>query len=175
MILALALGAVILGITACGGDDNDKRGGDSGVREEFTLVDYFSAYEDINKVAEEQFDTIAPDIAGTDMTLDERKSALATFLEEIRDIARDLLREFEDIDPPEEARALHEDSLDAGNDLVDAIDGIINDVEDFDSLSDILDFDVPELDTANARLDEICVDLQKLADDENIEVNLGCD
>lgn len=173
MIMALALGAAMLGIAACGGDDNG--GGDSGARKQFTLVDYFSTYEDINKAAEEQFDSIAPDIGGSDATLDERKSALVAFLEEIRDIAREIIAEFEDIDPPDEAQALHEDSIAAGNDLIEAIDGIITEVEDFDSLSDILDFNVPELDAANERLDAICADLQKLADDEEIDVNLGCD
>jgi hypothetical protein len=174
MIMALALGASMLGIAACGGDDNGG-GGDSGVREELTLADYFSTYQAINKAAEEQFDSIAPDIGGSDATLDERKLALVAFLEEIRDIAREFVAEFEDIDPPDEAQALHEDSLGAGNDLVEAIDGIIDDVEDFDSLSDILDFDVPELDAASERLDAICADLQKLADDEEIDVGLGCE
>jgi len=174
MIVALTLGAAMLGIAACGGDDNGG-GGDNGVREQFTLVDYFSAYKDINKAAESQFDSIAPDIGGSDATLDERKSALVTFLEEIRDIAREIVVEFEDIDPPDEAQTLHEDSLAAGNDLVEAIDGVIADVEGFDSLSDILDFDVPELDSASERLDAVCADLQKLADDEKIDVDLSCD
>ena len=175
MITALALGAAMLGIAACGGDDNG--GGDSGVREALTLVDYFSAYEDLSQTAERQFDSVAPDIADSDPTLEESKPALVAFLEELRDITREFLAELEDIDPPDEVQALHEDSLAAGDDLVEAIDGIIAEVEDFDSLSDILGFgfDIPELNAAGERLDELCADLQKLADDEGIDVDLSCE
>ena len=172
MIMAMALGAALLAVGACGGDDG---GADGGAPEEFTLVDYFSAYEDVSQSAEEQFDAIAPDIGGSNATLDDSKSALVAFLEEVREIASEIVAEFEDIDPPDEAQALHEGALAAGNDLVEGIDAVIAEVEGFDSLSDILGFDVPELDAANERLDEICVDLQKLADDEEIDVNLGCE
>jgi hypothetical protein len=174
MIMALTLGAAMLGIAACGGDDND-RSGDSGAREELNLVDYFSAVADISKTTEEKFDTVAPDFGGGDATLDERKSVLVAFLEEIRDIAREFVAEFEDIDPPEEAQTLHADSLEAGNELVKAIDGIITEIEGFDSLSDILGFDAPDLGAASERLDAICADLQKLADGEEIDVDLSCD
>lgn len=173
MIMALALGAAIFGIASCGGDD----GNDSSGSGQLTLAEYFAAYQDLTQGAEEQFDSIAPDIDGAGASLDEQKSSLVTFLEDLRDIAHDLLAELDDLDPPDEVQTLHEDSLAAGDDLVEGIDSVIAEVEDFGSLTDILDFDfnATAFTSAGERLDELCAELQKLADDEGIDVDLSCE
>ena len=175
MIMALALGVAMLVISGCSSDDD---GGDaSSGSEQLTLADYFSAYQDLSQSAEEQFDSIAPDIGGSDATLDEQKSSLVAFLEDLRDVAREFLAELEDIDPPDKVKTLHDDSLAAGDDLVEGIDSVIAEVEDLGSLTDILDFDfdIPEFTTAGERLDELCAELQKLADAEGIDVDLSCE
>ena len=172
MIMAMALGTALLAAAACG----DDGGGDSGAPEEFTLADYFSAYDDIITAAGAQGDSIAfPDFDGSDATLDESKSALATFLEENRDLARKVIAEFEDIDPPDEARALHEDLLEVFDDYGVALDGYIADVEDLDSIPDVVEFDLSDLDALGGRRAAICTDLQRLADDEAIDVELSCE
>lgn len=95
--------------------------------------------------------------------------------EEIRDITREFVAGLEAIDPPDEAQALHDDSLEATRDLIEATNRLIADGEELESISDFDDVTFSEFFAAGARLDEICIDLQKLADDEAIDVDLGCD
>lgn len=173
MITALTLGTALVAVAACSG---------GGGRDELTLVAYFSALEDIKPTVPERADPIAPpDIGGSDATLDERKSALVSSLEETRAVVHEFLAELEDMNPPDKAQELHGDSLAAGRDLVKAIDRIIADVANVADVGDFPPSDIfvffayPEFVSAGERLDAICANLQKLADDEAVDVDLGCE
>lgn len=165
--MTLALGTSMLAIAACGGDD--KTGGG-----ELTLVDYFSAYESISKATEAQIDSIAPEI-GSDATVAEVKAALVATFEETRDIVGQMVAKLAEIAPPDGAQSLHDDTIEAAIGFVEAIDGILAEVEDLEDISDFNAFDTAEFEAANERLAANCLDLQKLADDEEIDVDLNCE
>ena len=82
MITALALGAAVLGLATCGGDDNGK---------ELTLNDYFSTIQEIEKEADERAKSIASDSGGTSEndTADGESMSGGSFWEAYRDIVRE--------------------------------------------------------------------------------------
>ena len=162
--LLLALGAVA---GACGGDG----GG-------LSLEEYFQQADELQNRADAQF---AEQESGEGPEEGASEGEIAAFardsVEESARILRDAAGGFEELDEPSEVEDAHARLVEAISDGADAIQAIIDDLPDTLSMDlESLDalFDSEEANDAFMRLDEACVDLQTIADDNSIDVDLEC-
>jgi hypothetical protein len=164
---ALAIAGLLLagaaGVSACSDDDG---GGN-----ELTLEEYFEKLEAASDTFTEETDAIAEDLSDTE-DLDEIRDGFG----KLPALVDDFVGEMEDLNPPEEAQDAHDAAVEAGGEFRDAVDGVLEELEDVDAveeLSEVLDGD--EVTSADEAFSAACRDLQDLADDNDIDVNLDCE
>lgn len=166
LMAALAMGALLLVALAAGACDDD---GDGVV----SLDEYFRQIDELdNELAtssdalEGQFDAL--DTASVDEARD-------LFDQQI-DLLDGFLDDLDAIDPPEEAANAHDEALSAGRELATALRSAIDRAADAASIEEFFSlFDDPELDAADTRLTEACLDLEQIAADNAITVDLDCE
>ncbi len=162
--LLLAFGAVA---AACGG------GGGNGpsLEEYFQQVD--TAQNEVDRQFEEFFteEEPGPDASGEEVAAFARELA-ATFVSILQD-AQDT---FGGIEAPAEAEGAHNDLVQAIQDAREAIEAAVDDLPTTLSLEELETFEPFESATdALTRVEEACVELQTLADQNNISVDLMCE
>jgi len=161
-----ALAAIIA--IACTGDSNTNT---------LTLEHYFAELQRITDDAEERFDEIEfPDVAA-DASFEESRDALADFFDASTDVSEDAIDDIRNLNPPDEAADEHDAFVDALEKLPSATGDYadrIREAEDEDEYNDIVGDEDP-LETISSEIDEACVALQQIADDNSIEVDLECD
>jgi CHASE3 domain sensor protein len=170
VVMAVALLGLALGAAACDSGDDSR----NPRRDELTLGDYLSEIEDLQNDAQSRFDELDLDLDPS-ASVDESKERFSEFFDELRAVIEDFVEGLQDLEPPEEAEELHADAVEASNDFLDALDESIEQIEDLDSLADLLGLEAPEFDEATERFDQVCAELQQLADDNEIEADLGCE
>jgi ABC-type transporter Mla subunit MlaD len=149
-------------IVACGGGDS------------MSLEEYLTEFARIGEETEDAVDAVATPDVGSNPSVEEGKDALATYFEEIREVTEDARAEVEDLDPPGEAQDEHENFLDEIDELLDALDTYADRIADADTAEEFqaATSDTSDLDATNF---SSCDDLQQLADDNRIDVDLRCD
>jgi|CXWL01.1.fsa_nt_gi hypothetical protein len=152
----LLLGASLV-VSACGG------GG-------LTLEEYFDKLEEIDADAGERLDEIGNDISDAE-DLDEVKDLVDDFSEALEDYVGGL----EDLKPPGDAEDAHEDYVAAANEALDEWDKFRDDVQDADTIDELSLLDTAGVDDAADRVTAVCLDLQEIADDNDIDVSLDCE
>ena len=165
-LVFLALGVIA---SACG---DDGGGG-------LSLEEYFQQADELQNQADAQF---AEQESGSEPEAGATDAELADFarqsIESSTDILSDAAEAFGDLDPPSEVEDAHARLVEALSDGADAIQAVADDLPDALSMADLegLDarFDSEGLNDAFMRLDEACVDLQTIADDNSIDVDLEC-
>ncbi|MDZ4278248.1 MAG: hypothetical protein U1B78_03820 [Dehalococcoidia bacterium] len=182
--LVLAVGALA---AACGGGD----GGGDGDGEELTLEEYFDELEalfaDGDERAEELDDQIAGDL--DDAEDDEQEAdAYRQFIDDVVGFNEDLLEDLDRLGPPEEVADEHEAFVENVEGFGELFRDIAEDAEDADSGRDVEELlDEHDL-VADTLFDDggfqavvqgdltfVCGELQDIADEEEIDVDLGCD
>ena len=154
--------------TACDGDG----GG-------LSLEEYFQQADELQNQADAQF---AEQESGEGPEEGASEEEIAAFarqsIESSTDILSDAAEAFGDLDPPSEVEDAHARLVEALSDGADAIQAVADDLPDALSMADLegLDarFDSEGLNDAFMRLDEACVALQTIADDNSIDVDLEC-
>ncbi|MDZ4278246.1 MAG: hypothetical protein U1B78_03810 [Dehalococcoidia bacterium] len=167
MVLAaplLAFGGLVV---ACGG-------GGGGL----TLEEYFEELEQISKDVDDRStdveDEFSEDIDNAEDDAEEVELTQA-FLDDILSLGEELRDDLEGLDPPDEVADEHDAYVEAVNGALDALQGIADEAEDADSRDDIEAlFDEDEFTEAGENVDDTCLDLQEIADDEDIDVDLNC-
>lgn len=202
-LAAAAIALLSLGL-ACGGDDDDNAdappatesagdstddGDDSGDDGDGSgddepsadLEDYFAEIDAIFEAADaasDELETAFDEAYSAVETVEEAKQVLGEFLLASREGIAGALDDLEDVDPPNEAEDAHSAFIEAGRDLVDISERISDDLQDVETEDDLSalseDFDA-EGTAAAAAADDACFDLQGIADDASIDVDLNCE
>lgn len=150
--------------TACGGD------GESTI----TLAEYFR-----------RFDSLDDDIASQQASLRERYpdpyqggETARRFYEEGVPLLDNAVERLSAIDPPSAVEEVHNRVLNAMRVRAEASQTILEDLEDAQSRDDVLaavNAVSDDVDAALANLDQACLDLQAIADQNGVAVNLECE
>ncbi|MBI5289605.1 MAG: hypothetical protein HY873_11600 [Chloroflexi bacterium] len=144
-----------------------------------SLDEYFEKYEQLDNEAENGTADLEReyDAALTSTTLnDEVRADLQEFYTKQVDVRREYVEGISKLDPPDEAQAPHDASVSSYEAVLTAFTGIIDDIGEAETISDLETiFGGAEITAAIEAATKACVDLQQVADDNNINVNLECE
>lgn len=156
-------------VSACGGGDS-----------QLSLEEYFEVLEDVlmdaddsgNKLGEEFVENLED--ADDD---EEEVEAYLDFFDESLALIKAVRDDVDGLNPPDEAEAEHDDFVEATDSLAEAFEEVVEDAEDADSGSEIEDLldEADDLTEAGEDVERACADLQEIADDEDIDVDLRFD
>ena len=157
----IALGGLA---AACGG------AGDGALR----LEEYFQRLDELEGELEERSGDISAQAEGlseeemTDQAPDllgDQSTALHAFLDNLAEL-----------EPPEEAANLHEEVVQAMEGFVELFDEALDVLKEADSLDDpFAPFETGELEAAGTRIDRVCVEVEQLAAENGIDIDLNCE
>jgi hypothetical protein len=158
---AALMGVAVFGGWACSDDSGEA----------LSLEEYFQKLDEAENKFTESGDAV---FEGTseEPTPEELEEVLGEFTDVIGTFVSDL----EALEPPEEAQEAHDAAVAAGSTASDAYDELVEAAGDAESAEAL--FNSPEGEAANTAVEafsEVCVDLQEVADSNNIEVDLNCD
>jgi hypothetical protein len=149
--------------------------GCNGNGEALTIEEYFEQLEDLESEADERSNEIEDDFnsAFEDAEdLDDVRDDFQDFIDQQEEVFQDFFDGVQDLNPPEEVEEAHDEIVEAFEGLLDEIDGLRDAIDDADSFEDL---DTPDFDQADERLTEACTELQELAADNDIDVDLNCE
>ena len=157
MVAVAIIGAATLGV-ACS-DDGDA----------LTLEEYFEELQALDDRFEEESAQL--DAAFDTEDLDEIKSAF--------DAGTTAAGEFVDgidaLEPPDEAQEAHDEAVAAGTEFVDALETFNDEVQDAESTEALSEIDFAAIGDASERFTAACLDLEGVAVENSIEVDLNCE
>lgn len=157
--------AFSLSLVACGGASA-------------SMTAYFEALEELNadiRARQQQVDADYDEaLAATEFSPAARQ-AFADYLAAQQDLALSYVAGAEDLDPPDDARALHDDATEAYRSFAGEIDSVIADVNRAQTLDGLVSaLGAPAAIEAAANATAACLALQDLADEEDVSVDLRC-
>jgi hypothetical protein len=145
---------------------------------------------DLEEALEEYLERIEDVLDGHDEELDEAKDVceeaweeeeLADAIEaalgckaELVPILEQVLAEVGNIEPPVEVQSAHRALVAAGADVVVAVQGLVERLQDVETASDFATL-VGEVVPTFFAFDGACLELQELADEVGIDIDLGCE
>ncbi len=150
LLSVLASLALMLASSACGGDDA------------LTLEEYFAKMDTFDKEIDAEFEDSG--VFTEDSTAQETTDAFLGVVRPYRDKAADLKA-------PDEVETAHDELISAIDGAIEAMEGA--EFED-DAASDAL-FENEEVAESFTAVDESFCAIQKIADDNNIEADVGCE
>ena len=160
-----ALGLVVL-IAACGGD-NDS--------DESNLREYFGRLQTLTDEVRDRAATTVADPTNLDPSDPATFDNIASVFDESLDIYRDFVDDVRDLNPPNEARDAHDTLIDTLDAFLGSNEELIDQIENADTeaaFSAI--FANAAADIEVVPVDAACGNLQQVAADNNISVNLDC-
>ena len=162
VVLLVAFGAIA---AACGG------GG-----EPLTLREYFQRLAKVFTDADERFEALTDQCVEDVEPEGAEIEATRCFFDASVRVFRDALDETNDLDPPAEAEAAHEELVNAGADLAQFIGEFGEQLADTESASELEElFGEESFADAGERFEEACFDLEEIARENDIEVDLDCE
>ena len=163
VVVALMAGSVLL--VACGGGDGD----------ELTLDEYFQKFEDIKETYDARGEAVDEEASA----LGDDVGAFKDYFGDLQDIFDETLDDVKGLDPPAEARAAHDNFVAALTDAQAKMDDFGDQIADVETLSELMatvgELATPEFEATAENIEEACRDLQEIADENNIDVDLGCE
>ena len=163
--LLLALSAVV---AACGGG-----GGGGG---ELTLEEYFQRLEAVSSAYEQRGDALFENFGEEFDTEEDQVRATQEFWKEFLVLLEEFIGDLDDVNPPSEAEAAHEDSVDAGGEMLEAFQELVDQVAQAETLEELAErFDDVEFEESSDRFGQACVALEAIADENDIDVDLDCE
>lgn len=175
LVLTTAL-LLSLGVFAgCGDDDEDGNGGGNGA--ELTLDEYFDEYLRLKTDTEAKSDDAEAKLDEEPASAEEAADLFGEAIAEFVDIAKDARDGLNGLNPPSEVADLHSDFISVWEEGIDALEALESDIEGLDSPEDLLDL-LPQIEEDFGSLDgnteQVCLDLQAVADENDIDVDLEC-
>ena len=161
-----ALATIALLAVAGGWACNDDGGDD------LTLEEYFQRVDEIDNDSTERIDAVFNGITDEN-DVEQFRDAFKDFAPIIDDVASD----FDDLDPPDEAKDKHDAMASALNAFSDKASEIADGVDDIEASTPDEFFGTigdQGFDAASDTFTAACVDLQQLATDNNITVEIDC-
>jgi len=167
LILILS-SALTIGIVAAACDDDGGGGGT------VTLEEFFVALQALDDDLEEKSAELDAEgeALGEDATVDEAVAILRQQVELIEEFVNDL----DALEAPPEAADLLEEAVSAGGEVVRLFGELLDEAEGTETLDEFFSaFDDAETDAAFQRFEQVCLDLEQLAADNDITVDFNCD
>ncbi len=149
------------GVVACSDDDGER----------MTIAEYVAALDAIDDENSERTDALFASITDEN-DVDQARNAFSKLPGELRRA----VSQAEDLNPPEEAQAKHDALVEALDEFADAMQDAANAGADATSVEKF--FAAVESDgfaAAGEGFAKACLDMQNLAKDKGITVDLGCD
>ncbi len=166
LVAGLLLGAIAV---ACGGGD----GGDG----ELSLEQYFEQADAIIEGLQERTATLDQPLEQTFDSEEEQIEAFRVAFTTVIPIFRNFVDDLDEIDPPAEVANAHGELVAGFANLVEGVEGLIDQLGEIESLSEfsalLLDPD-SGFGSAIVQLASACLQLQSIADDNDIDVDLEC-
>ncbi len=144
-----------------------------------SLEDYFKDYEQLDNKAEDatadlqrEFDAA---LSATTLDADVRADLQEYYSRQI-EIRQDYVEDIAKLEPPESARAAHDASVNSYEAVLAAFNDIVDDIGEAQTTDDLTTiFSGDALTAAVDAATKACVDLQEVADDNNVNINLECE
>ncbi len=173
-VALLVVGSLMLALStitsACDGDG------------ELSLGEYMHRVEAFDRQSQERSTRLSDDLQEAfdpAPTVDQSIDAYRNFLDASATVLQDNIDDLEEIDPPAEAEHAHTeyvDSLVAMGVLFEDFVARFEEVQSASELEEALtELEGPQFTQAGDRIDAACLALQRLADEGNIDVDLGCE
>jgi hypothetical protein len=162
MSSSVVIGVAAIAFAACGGSDA------------MTLEEYFEEFQTTNNEFEERADKLFEEVDDTD------PDALKQAFRDTPPLIDEFIDELQAMDPPSEAADAHNEAVEAGRVLVQEYEAFVEDFDDTDgSLDELLEvlegIETSALGDALEEFGTACEQLQTIADDNEIEVDLECE
>jgi hypothetical protein len=166
------MGAVLLGANAIGVGCSGNGGGDS----RLSLEQYFQQVQAIWDDYDEQEAAVSrqfPSSMGEPEATQKGFSAVTA-------IFREALAKQDDLEPPAEAQKAHQQFLAAGRGALEASEDIADRLAETESWSELVELmgglqEDPEIVAAQDRFTDACYVLERIARDNDIDVDLDCE
>ena len=156
--LGMGLIGVVLLIGACGGDNGTDA---------LSLTEYFNGLQALSDEVASRADSLA-EPAGFD-------DDVAGAFNQSLDIFRDFLRAVRDLHPPTEAQGAHDALVMALDAFIDGNEALLGPFEEASTEAEFSAiFESAPAEIEGAPIGSACEDLQQVATDNNIRVNLDC-
>jgi hypothetical protein len=168
LIVAGIAALAIVGV-AC----NEDGGRSSG---SLSLQEYFSELDRIGDDADAASDAIELPNLDPDASFEESSAAFLDYFEQVTNIIEDGVQDISALDAPDEVSDEHDRYVDGLNEIMDASNDYLDrrGDADEDEFDEILSGDDP-FEAIDAEITDACADLQAIADDNGIEIDLECD
>ena len=168
--LALALfGSLMLAFGAIAAGCDGNGGGDA-----LTLEEFFQRVQELDN----DFEAKAADLGAQAEGLTEESSvdeAVALFRQQVG-LIEEFVTNLDALEAPPEAADLVEEAVSAGNEAETALNDAIDEASDAETLDELFAvFAAPEVEAAFTRFDQVCLDAEQLAADNDITVDLNCE
>ena len=167
MATVLAM-AALLGVTAFASACDDG-GGDA-----LTLEEFFQRVQELDN----DFEAKAADLGAQAEGLTEESSVdetVALFRQQVG-LIEEFVTNLDALEAPPEAADLVEEAVSAGNEAETALNDAIDEASDAETLDELFAvFAAPEVEAAFTRFDQVCLDAEQLAADNDITVDLNCE
>jgi hypothetical protein len=144
---------------------------DADAGDQLTLEEYFNRLQAAYQKADED-EAELEDRYGGIQSIDVLRDTAPQF----QAIADRFIADVEKLEPPEVARAAHEEALNADRALRDEVASFVDAVQDVESVDEfdaLADSDA--FTAADEHYTEACAALQEMADENDIDVDLGCE
>lgn len=161
----------VLAAAAFGAACKDGDGGALSLEEYFQQLD--EAQNEVDQRFEEAFQQLEP---GPDASEEDIAAFARQVVQTFSSVLGDAEGTIGGLEPPAEAEDAHNALVQAIGDASTAIEGVEDDIPDALSLEEVdAVLGTTEVEAATAAIDEACSDLQAIADDNGIDVDLECE
>jgi hypothetical protein len=165
--IALAALAVSLLVPACG-DDDDAGGA-------LTVEEYFTRLEAAGTEFAERGEAADAELTESEDPVGDAKLIIPEFIE----ILEDFVEVLDGLSPPAEVAEAHGSTVAAGKDALAALRDAAGEVADVDDLGGLVEFfegpAMSAFEAAGARFEAGCAQLEGLAEEQGLDVDLRCD
>jgi hypothetical protein len=106
----------------------------------------------------------------------EARDAIADIYDELVRVYEEFVADFADLEPPDEAQDAHDRAIDALNDAVEEFDAFTGRLRETDpeELERVFVENITALAAASDRSDQACVEIEELAAEHDVEIDLDC-
>jgi len=138
-----------------------------------TLEEYITAFDEAGDRASVAAEALDYSAAAEASTFEDRRDSYVETTESFQRVFNDFQADIETLDPPDQAQAIHDEIVNEFERYDTAFSAIIEDARATTTEEEFAAIDVSALQD-DARLDQLCNDLQALADNNDIDVDLEC-